>query len=431
MTSAKFDDPGKNPAGGKKASRRGWWLAGAVAALVLAVLGYNTLGKAQSAKEGRGAPLPVPVVAVPAQVKDLDVRLSALGTVTALNTVTVRSRVDGQLMEVHFQEGQNVKQGELLCQIDPRPYEVQLTQAQGQLMRDQSLLQNARLDLKRYQDLWSQDATSRQQLDTQEALVRQYEGTVKNDQGQIDSAKLNITYCRITAPLSGRVGLRLVDQGNMVHASDSGGLLVITQVRPISLVFAIPEDSLPQVLAKMRQGGKLAVEAWDRDQRHRLAVGSLLTMDNQIDTGTGTVKLKALFPNKGDELFPNQFVNARLVVDVLAGSLVVPAQAVQRGAQGPFVYALTPEQTATVKKVKLGPTTDGLTVVVTGLEAGDQVVVDGADRLREGAKVEIRGQDKAPDKGGAPAADKGTDKGADKPHEKAAEKGQGAAGSGR
>ncbi len=250
-------------------------------------------------------------------------------------------------MEVLYQEGQNVSQGDVLALIDPRPFQVQLTQAEGQLARDQALLKNAQVDLERYRVLWQQDSVQKQQLDTQEALVRQYEGVVKMDQGQIDSAKLQLVYCRITSPISGRVGLRLVDPGNIVHANDTNGLLVITQLQPITVVFPIPEDNLPMVLAKLKTGKQLPVEAWDRDDKRKIAEGSLLTIDNQVDPTTGTVRFKAIFPNKDDELFPNQFVNAHLMVDVKVGATVVPASATQRGPRGTYVYVVKTDNTVT------------------------------------------------------------------------------------
>ena len=337
----------------------------------------------------KASSLPTPVFVSPARKGDMNLYLTGLGSVTSLNMVTVRSRVDGQLMEVHFQEGQDVTKGSLLAVIDPRPFQVLLTQAEGQMARDQEQLNNARLDLKRYQALWKQDSLPRQQLDTQEALVRQYEGAVKVDQGQIDSARLQLVYSRITAPFSGRAGLRLVDPGNMVHAADSGGVLTITQMQPIAVVFPIPEDSLPQVLRKMKDG-RLSVEAFDREMKQKLATGELTTMDNQIDPNTGTVKLKAAFDNRAGELFPNQFVNARLLLDVKKDALIVPSAAIQKNPQGAFVFVLNADKTVTMRQVKPGITQEGETSVIEGLEVGEQVVVDGAERLRDGNKVEVK-----------------------------------------
>ncbi|MGZ3591696.1 MAG: efflux RND transporter periplasmic adaptor subunit, partial [Thermodesulfobacteriota bacterium] len=341
-----------------KGTRAGWWLRHWwIVLLVVCLIGvgaYLFFARAQSraAKQGQGPVTPmVPVVAVEANKTGFNVYISGLGSVTPLNTVIVRTRVDGQLMEVLFREGQTVSSGDLLGKIDPRPFEVQLTQAEGQMARDVAQLKNARLDLERFRVLWEQDSISKQQVDTQEALVRQFEGAIKTDQGQIDSAKLQLVYCQISAPISGRVGLRLVDPGNIVHASDANGLVVITQLQPITVIFPIPEDSLPQVLARLKTGERLPVEAYDREMRQRLAAGSLLTVDNQIDPATGTVRLKAIFANEKNELFPNQFVNARLLVDVRRDATVVPAPAIQRGPQGTFVYVVKADRTATVRMV--------------------------------------------------------------------------------
>ena len=352
-----------------------------------------------SAKTGTKAPsLPTPVFVTAARKGDMNLYLTGLGSVTPLNNVTVRSRVDGQLMEVHFREGQNVNRGSLLAIIDPRPFQVLLTQAEGQMARDREQLNNARMDLERYRTLWKQDSIPRQQLDTQEALVRQYEGAVKVDQGQIDSAKLQLTYSRITAPFSGRAGLRLVDPGNMVHATDAGGLLTITQVQPIAVVFPLPEDNLPQVLGKMKSR-QLTVEAFDREMKQKLASGELASVDNQIDPTTGTVKLKAVFTNRASELFPNQFVNARLLLDVEKDAIIVPSAAIQKNPQGAFAYVLKEDKTVAMRPVKPGITQGGETSVIEGLQVGEQVVVDGAERLRDGSKVEVKERDQVGGKG--------------------------------
>ncbi len=379
------------------------WLIVVIVGAVLAGGAYAVTrpGKGQGGKTATAAPAPrpTPVVTVLARAGDLPVSLTALGSVAALNTVTVRSRVDGQLLKVHFGEGQLVRAGELLAEIDPSPFQAQLTQAEGQLARDQAALQNARLDLERYRVLVDREMIARQQYDTQAATVRQAEGVLKANQGQVDFIKVQISYTRITAPLGGRVGLRLVDAGNMVKASDPGGLVVITQIEPISVVFAIPEDSLQPVLRRYRGNTPVPVEAYDREGKRRLAAGTLSAVDNQIDPATGTVKLKAAFANKDGALFPNQFVNARVLLDVLQNVVLAPREAIQRGPQGAFVYVIKPDRTAQLRRLEVGPADGGVVAIRKGLEAGEAVVVDGAEKLQDGAKVEPR--ERAPARTGA------------------------------
>jgi multidrug efflux system membrane fusion protein len=391
---------------GSRGLRRRWWIILLVVCL-LALGAYALLVRTGKVPLGNAggqgkAPVPgIPVVAVQAKKSDFKVYITGLGSVTPVYTVTVKSRVDGQLMEVLYREGQMVNQGDVLALIDPRPFQVQLTQAEGQMARDQALLKNAQVDLERYRVLWKEDSIQKQQLDTQEALVRQYEGVVKTDQGQIDNAKLQLIYCRITSPITGRVGLRLVDPGNIVHANDTNGLLVITQLQPITVVFPIPEDNLPMVLGKVKAGQQLPVEAFDRGETRKLAEGTLLTLDNQVDPSTGTVRFKAIFANKNDELFPNQFVNAHLLVDVKAGATVVPASATQRGPRGTYVYVVKTDNTVSQRLIEMGETQRGQTVIRSGISPGERVVVDGAERLRDGAKVEVKVQaDDATPKGG-------------------------------
>jgi multidrug efflux system membrane fusion protein len=364
------------------------------------LLNRNAATPGGGGRGGLDANKALPVVAAPVRQGSIDVYLNALGTVTPRNMVTVRSRVDGQLMQVNFREGQLVKAGELIAQIDPRPFEVQLTQAQGQLAKDQALLKNAQLDLERYRTLLAQDSISKQQVDTQESLVRQYEGTVKADQGQVDNAKLQLTYSRVTAPISGVVGLRQVDPGNIIHATDASGLVVITQLQPITVIFPIPEDNLPQVASRLKSGTPVAVEAWDRAQKTKLATGKLLTIDNQIDTTTGTIKLRAEFANDDGALFPNQFVNVRLAAETRTDATLVPSAAVLRGSPGTFVYRVKDDKTVTVTPVKLGPVQGETTAIESGVSPGELVVVDGTDKLREGAKVELI----TPEARNAPAA---------------------------
>lgn len=384
---------------------RGWlWLLLALA-LAAGAYGYFTRSAApplaSTAKRGAGAAgRAVPVMTEVAKTDNISVYLDGLGTVSALNTVTVKPRVDGQLMKVLFVEGQWVKAGELLAEIDPRPFEVQLAQAQGQMARDQALLKNAKADLARFRTLYAQDSIAKQELDTQTSLVRQYEAAVKVDQSQIDSAKLQLTYARVTAPITGRVGLRQVDPGNVVHASDTAGLVVITQLQPAAVIFPLPQDSLPQVLKKLHAGEALPVDAYDREGRLKLDSGRLLTTDNEIDPATGTVKLKAQFPNGDGTLFPNQFVNIRMLVDVKHDATIIPSAAVQRGTAGSFVYVIKQDNTASVRAVKLGPAEGANVAIDDGVAPGDRVVVDGADKLREGAKVELAQSGTPPQTGG-------------------------------
>ncbi len=373
-----------------KRARRIWpWLVGL--AVLGALVAFRGLGRGASAESaGRGRDVrPVPVVTAAARIGDVPVYLRGLGTAIAFNTATVKSRVDGQLVSVAAREGQLVREGELLAQIDPRPFEVQIEQAEGQLARDRAALKDAQVTLERDLALFNEQIVARQDLDSQRSKVGQFEGAIRSDEAQVHSARLQLSYSHITAPFAGRVGLRLVDPGNMVHANDAGGLLVLTQVHPISVVFSLPQDDLGQVLEKLKAGPALEVEAYDRDNSHQIATGKLLTIDNQIDPSTGTYKLKAVFGNEKDVLFPNQFVNVRLRLDTRRGLVLVPTVALQRGASSSFVYVVGPDLIAHVRPIAFVLNEGGDTGLSGGLEAGDNVVVDGQDKLQDGSKVDL------------------------------------------
>jgi multidrug efflux system membrane fusion protein len=335
----------------------------------------------------QAAPQPVGVATI--DKGDVRIVLNELGTVTPLATVTVKTQINGQLVDVGFKEGQVVKKGDFLAQIDPRPFQVTLEQAQGQLAHDQGLLQQAQTNLKRFQTLGRQDSIAQQQVDDQRYLVAQDIGTVQSDQAQVDSANLNLTYCHIVSPIEGQIGLRQVDAGNYVQTSDANGVVVITQMQPISVIFSVPEDNLPDIIQRLHTGATLSVEAYDRANVRKLATGHLGTLDNQIDTTTGTLKLRAMFDNPDELLYPNQFVNARLLVNTMQDTVRVPVPAVQRGEPGTFVYVINANNTVSVRPVKLGPTDGGYAAVLSGLQPGDRVVTDGTDRLRDGAAVTI------------------------------------------
>ncbi|HEX3585699.1 MAG TPA: MdtA/MuxA family multidrug efflux RND transporter periplasmic adaptor subunit [Candidatus Angelobacter sp.] len=347
--------------------------------------------KGGGGKGGRGGgQMTIPVAVAKAEVRDLPILLSGLGSVEAYNTVAVKSRIDGQLVKVNFREGQEVKQGDLLAEIDPRPYEVQLSQAQATLFKDQAALKDARLNLERFQQLYKDGVIPKQQFDTQGSLEAQLDGAVRADQAQVDTVKLNLAYTRITAPVGGRVGLRQIDVGNMVHASDPNGLLVITQLQPIAVIFSLPQDNLQAVSQHMRNG-KLSVDAYSRDDQTKLATGALTTIDNQIDTTTGTGKLKAVFENRDRSLWPNQFVNVHLLLEVKKNNTVVPSAAIQRGPQGTYVFVVKPDNTAEMRNVTVSISQGNLTAIAQGIKPNENVVTDGQDKLQPGTKVEIRG----------------------------------------
>ena len=384
-------------------SKSRWWLWLVILAVVGVGIWYFRGSRSTSEADGKALPglaskgkrgggpggvgFTVPVVVAIAQKGDLAVYFNGIGTVTAFNTVTVRSRVDGAIVKVNFTEGQFVHQGDSLIEIDPRPYQVMLEQAEGQLAKDQAQLHDVQVDFERYQLLYNEGVVAKQQVDTQQAQVGQYQGAIKADQATIDNAKLLLTYAHITAPISGRVGLRLVDIGNIVHAGDTNGLLVITQLQPISVIFTLPQDQLPEVLGKLRGGGQLPVEAYDRDDTQKIADGKLVTIDNQIDPTTGTYKLKSIFSNENGALFPNQFVNVHMLVDTKHNLNIIPVAAIQRGPQGTYVYVVEGGDTVKIRAVTIAQTTGNNIGISDGLKPGDVVVIDGQDKLQEGSKV--------------------------------------------
>lgn len=387
------------PARSMGTKRRRWIVP---AALVVAALGgwriAATATRQEAAPPAHGrdtSPRAVPVRAAAAREGAVQVWLDGIGTVTPLASVTVRTRVDGELIAAHFKEGDTVQQGALLAEVDPRPFHVQLEQAEGQMARDRALLENAQVDLKRYQTLVKQNSIPKQQLDTQGSLVRQYDAALASDQAQIDQARLQLDYAHITAPFTGRLGLRLVDPGNIVHASDTGGIVTLTQVAPIGVVFTLPEDDLPLLLPKLRGGAPLAVEARDRDGKNVLATGRVLTIDNAIDPATGTIRVKAEFSNVDGALFPNQFVNARLLLEVREHAILVPSAAIQHGNDGPFVYVVGNENAVDLRPVALGPEEKDDTSVISGLAPGELVVVDGTQDLRAGSVVSMQGPERS------------------------------------
>ncbi len=409
-TSDVHTDESHPPPAARRKSRLWQWLLGALLlAGGVALVRYYEVGKPAPGPQGgfarRGADEKPPVRVVTAERRDIGVALRALGTVTPINTVTVRPRLDGELVRVHFTEGQRVQQGQLLAEIDARPYEVALAQALGARAENQARLNNARTDLDTFKSLAERELIPKQQLTSQEALVKQVEGSVQSNDAQVNNAKLQLSYTRIIAPIAGRLGLRQVDAGNLVRSSDANGIVVITQMQPISVLFTVPEAELPAVLTAMRQSRSLPVQAWDRSESEQLAAGVLQTVDNQIDTTTGTIRLRAVFPNGDDRLFPNQFVNVTLNLSTVRDATVVPAAAIQRASFGTFVYAIKDDGTATIRRVTLGPAEGDRVAITDGIEPGERIVLEGVDALREGIAVEIIGASAEPaaSAGAAPA----------------------------
>ena len=403
LKSIDLPEPGARDSSAAPPAKSRWWLWIVILAVVAIGIWYYRGSRSTSEAGGKAAPgttaagkgkggpggagMTVPVTVATAQKGNLPVYLIGLGSVTAYNTVTVRSRVDGQIVKVNFTEGQFVHAGDALIEIDPRPYQVLLEQAEGQLAKDQAQLRDVQVDFERYTLLYSEGVIPKQQVDTQQAQVGQFQGAIKADQGTIDNAKLQLVYAHITAPISGRVGLRLVDMGNIVHASDTTGLLVITQLQPIAVIFTLPQDQLQQVLIKLRGGGQLPVEAYDRDDLTKIADGKLATIDNQIDPTTGTYKLKSIFSNENNVLFPNQFVNVHMLVDTKKDLVIVPAASIQRGPQGTYVYVVSGGDTVNIRVVTLAQTTGNNIGISAGINADDIVVIDGQDKLQNGSKV--------------------------------------------
>ncbi|HWB31632.1 MAG TPA: MdtA/MuxA family multidrug efflux RND transporter periplasmic adaptor subunit [Acidobacteriaceae bacterium] len=399
---------------GPKAGKSSWraWISLGLLLVVAAIIGWRIYSTQQedsaaAQKSAASGNRPVPVLAGEVQQKKMPIYLTALGTVEAYNTVTVRSRIDGQLVKVNFKEGQMVRRGTVLAQIDPEPYNAALELAQGQLERDQAAASIGKAQASRYQGLFNAGVVSQESQQTQQSIFDQAQGTVRADQAAIHAAKVNLAYTTITSPIDGQVGLRQVDVGNIIHASDTNGLVVVTQLQPISVIFTVPEDQLPQVRKKLMAGKQLVVEAYDRSMTNKLATGTLLTVDNQIDATTGTDKLKAVFPNKDNALFPNQFVNVRLQLEERPDVLVIPAAAVQMGNSGNFVYVIRKDQTVEVRNIPNGITQGALLLLDSGLKPGERVVTDGQEKIHAGSKVSV-GKGAAGGKGGAPAGAAGT-----------------------